>query len=425
MKRRLFWKILIGFWITLLIITQGIWLMFTLLRPQPEQSEYLRGMANMAVAAATSAIREGGDQALVMQMATWPHEQRDRIKVRNGTGRDVSQLTLAQAVAAAPDGKHYLVAYHFQPDVRAHGIFNIPREVVIVATIGGLGFSAILAWYLTQPINSMRAGFGRLAGGDFTTRLGPAMGRRRDEIADLAYDFDKMAIRLAELVAARDRLLADVSHELRTPLARLTLAIELARQDPAKIDNSLARIGNEAAKLDEMVGELLTLAKMESGQSRGEDYFDLAEVVKAVIQDARYEATAKTLDVVLDIQPVDEAFEWLVRGNGKLVARAVENIIRNGLRYSPEGGKVHVGLRQEAGFFRLSVTDQGPGVPDDLRESLFKPFIASGDGFGFGLGLAIAQRAIVVHGGTISARNQNSKGLEMLVVLPAATMEQA
>jgi len=425
MKRRLFWKILIGFWITLLIITQGIWLMFTLLRPQPEQSEYLRGMANMAVAAATSAIREGGDQALVTQMAAWPREQRERIKVTSGTGRDNSPLTLDQAVAGAPDGRQYLVAYHFQPDTRAHGIFNIPREVLIVATIGGLGFSAILAWYMTKPIDSMRAGFGRLAGGDFTTRLGPAMGRRRDEIADLAYDFDKMAIRLAELVAARDRLLADVSHELRTPLARLNLAIELARQDPAKIDNSLARIGNEAAKLDEMVGELLTLAKMESGQGRSEDYFDLAAVINSVIQDARYEATAKTLDVLLDIQPADDSLEWLVRGNGKLVARAVENIIRNGLRYSPEGGKVLVRLRREKGFFHLSVADQGPGVPDDMRALLFKPFVVSGDGFGFGLGLAIAQRAIAVHGGMISARNEDARGLEMLVVLPAATTEPA
>jgi two-component system OmpR family sensor kinase len=419
MKRRLFWKILIGFWITLLIITQGIWLMFTLLRPQPEQSEYLRGMANMAVAAATSAIREGGGQALVTQKAAWPHEQRDRIKVRAGTDRDESPLTLAQSVAVAPDGKKYLVAYHFQPDDRAHGIFNIPREVLFVASIGGLAFSAILAWYLTRPINSMRHGFGRLAGGDFATRLGPAMGRRRDEIADLAYDFDKMAIRLAELVAARDRLLADVSHELRTPLARLNLAIELARQDPAKIGNSLTRIGREAAKLDEMVGELLTLAKMESSQSHGEEYFDLAEVAKAVIQDARYEATAKSLDVLLDIQPSGDGFEWLVRGNGRLAARAVENIIRNALRYSPEGGQVQVALRRQAAFFHLSVTDQGPGVPEAMRGSLFQPFIVSGDGFGFGLGLAIAQRAISVHGGTISARNRSLKGLEMLVVLPA------
>ncbi len=257
---------------------------------------------------------------------------------------------------------------------------------MIVVVVGGLGFSAILAWYLTQPIQRMQAGFGRLAQGNFATRLGPAMGRRRDEIADLAHDFDKMAVRLEELVAARDRLLADVSHELRTPLARLNLAIGLARQDPAKLATSLDRIGGEADKLDEMVGELLTLAKLESGQSRGEDYFNFAEIVKAVVQDARYEAAAKGVDVFLDIQPDDESFEWIALGSGKLVSRAIENIVRNAVRYSSEGGKVGAMLRRRGGLYDLRVTDEGPGVPEEAMSALFMPFGVSADGFGFGLG---------------------------------------
>jgi two-component system OmpR family sensor kinase len=318
-----------------------------------------------------------------------------------------------------PDGTSYRVSYYSQGERRG-GLFGIPPEVLLSVVIGGLVFSAILAWYLTQPIRRMQVGFERLAQGDFATRLGPAMGRRRDEIASLAHDFDTMAGRLAELVGARDRLLADVSHELRTPLARLNLAIGLARQDPAKLSTTLDRIGDEASKLDEMVGELLTLAKLESNQNQGEDYFNFAEIVKRVVEDARYEASAKNIEVKLSIEQADENFEWIALGSGKLVSRAIENILRNALRYSPENGQVMVRLDRCNGSFHLSVSDDGPGIPKDTLASLFKPFGISADGYGFGLGLAIASRAIAVHGGTISAVNRAPRGLEMTVTIPAA-----
>ena len=421
MKRRLFWKILVGFWLTLIVISQGIWLMFTLLRPDQDVS-YMRSFARISVAAASSAIRQGGEQAFETERKTWPEEWRNRVEAQPVTAPLSRRAPIVSDTANAPDGTSYRVSYYPRPASSNHGVFGIPMEVVIVVMVGGLGFSAILAWYLTQPIQRMQAGFGRLAQGNFATRLGPAMGRRRDEIADLAHDFDKMAIRLEELVAARDRLLADVSHELRTPLARLNLAIGLARQDPAKLATSLDRISGEAAKLDEMVGELLTLAKLESGQSKGEDYFNFAEVVKAVVQDARYEASGKGVEVLLDIQPDDESFEWIALGSGRLISRAIENIVRNAVRYSSEGGKVTATLRQEGALYCLKVTDEGPGIPEEAMSALFMPFGVSADGFGFGLGLAIAQRAMAVHGGSISARNLQPKGLEMAVALPAAAV---
>ena len=169
-----------------------------------------------------------------------------------------------------------------------------------------------------------------------------------------------------------------------------------------------------------MVGELLTLAKLESGPNKAEGYFDLAEVARTVIADARYEATAKAVDVVLELPGGD--CEWLVLGDGKLASRAVENIVRNALRYSPEKGHVVVRLRSEGGSFDLSVVDDGPGVPEAAMASLFKPFGLSADGSGFGLGLAIAQRAAAVHGGLITVRNRQTGGLEMTLSLPAAIL---
>lgn len=419
MKRRLFWKILIGFWLTFLLVSQGIWLIFTLLRSEP--TDYQRNVANISVTAAASAIHEGGEAELRTQRDSWPREQRRQLAVMPADAPADRRPVLATATARAPDGKSYRIVYR-APQQRGGrgGFFDIPWEVVGGFAVGGLLFSAILAWYLTQPIRWMRVGFGRLAQGDFTTRLGPQIGRRRDELADLAHDFDQMAVRLEELVAARDRLLADVSHELRTPLARLNLAIGLARQDPAKLETSLDRITSEAGKLDKMVGELLTLAKLESGRSRGNDYFDFAEIVKAVVQDARYESAAKTLSVDLDFVPGTEDLEWLCLGSSKLMSRAVENIVRNALRYTPENGRIRAVLRRDGDLFRLAVMDEGPGIPEEALSTLFTPFSVSGDGAGFGLGLAIAQRAVAVNGGTISAHNRTPHGVEINVAIPAA-----
>jgi len=427
MKGRLFWKILVAFWLTFLISSQAIWLMFMLMRPS-EQPEYVRDIAERTIAAATSAIKRGGDQELHIQRDSLPRDRIGRLEVYRDTGKPDPRPALARATATGPDGTHYVVSYYQRDPPHHGGIFDIPKEVLFVELIGGLAFSAVLAWYLTKPVHRMREGFGSLAQGDFSTRLGHTMGRRRDEIADLARDFDQMAARLQELVAARDRLLAerdqllaDVSHELRTPLARLNLAIGLARQDPAKIAASLDRISGEAVKLDDMVGELLALTKLESGQTPHDDYFNFAEVVRAVIQDARFEASAKQLDVALTVTPSGETFEWIAQGNGKLISRAIENIVRNSLRYSPEKGKVLVDLSFSNGAYALTVQDEGPGIPTEQLGSLFRPFGVSADGFGFGLGLSIAYRAIAVHGGTIALKNRQRGGLETSVTIPAAS----
>ena len=419
MKRRLFWKILIGFWITFLIMIQGIWLIFAIWRPIPERT---RSMAEISVQSVASAIALGGEAAFEGQQSTWPEDQRRQIRVQRAGAAPPSQRPVVSRTVKTLDGTSYRVSYYLPPPAGAPGLFNIPKEIAGIAVAGGLAFSAILAWYLTLPIRGMREGFGKLAQGNFATRLGPTMGRRRDEIADLALDFDKMAMRLEELVGARDRLLADVSHELRTPLARLNLAIGLARQDPEKMASSLDRISGEVSKLDEMVGELLTLAKLESGPDRGDSYFSFSEVVKSVIQDARFEASAKRVDISFAITPDDETLDWVALGDGRLVSRAVENIIRNALRYSPDGGKVSVTLQSDSDRFHLLVSDEGPGISDDSLATLFKPFAVSADGFGFGLGLAIAQRAIAVHGGTIAIRNRGARGLDAEVSLPAAAL---
>ncbi len=289
---------------------------------------------------------------------------------------------------------------------------------------GGLLFSALLAWYLTHPISRLRTGFDRLAHGDLAVRLKPEMGRRRDEIADLAGDFDTMAERLQQLVRARDQLMHDVSHELRSPLARLNMAIGLARQTPQRMEETLTRIEHETGRLDVLVGELLTLARVESGDPQLDGYFEIEGLVRTVVDDARFEADASGVQVRTNVEDASgERPRPTVKGNSELLRRAIENIVRNALRFSKRGQTVDVDVDadQAARSYILRIRDEGPGVPPESLQVMFDPFIRVhevGFGKGYGLGLAIARRTILAHSGSILAENRPEGGLAVTVRLP-------
>jgi two-component system OmpR family sensor kinase len=242
---------------------------------------------------------------------------------------------------------------------------------------------------------------------------------RRDEIADLGEEFDEMARQLQKLVEAQRRLLHDVSHELRSPLARLQAAIGLVRQDPRRLEASLERIEREVVRLDELVGEVLALARMEGAKpATSEETVDLAELVAGVADDARFEAQAAKRDMALELSnPV------LVRGKADLLQRAVENVIRNAVKYTAEGSTVEVKLSAHGNRARLVVRDHGPGVAPGEAERIFEPFYRSGRNAsveGFGLGLAIAQAAIAAHHGSIRAENAEGGGLRVEIELALA-----
>jgi two-component system, OmpR family, sensor kinase len=238
----------------------------------------------------------------------------------------------------------------------------------------------------------------------------------------MASDFNKMAARLEELVTSRDRLLADISHELRSPLSRLYLAIALARQSPEKMLQSFERIGREADKLDEMVGELLALSRLESGITTSNEYFFLSEIAEIVAEDARFEAQEKGTIIDLVANRRGRSSEALVVGSGKLISRAIENIVRNALRFSRRGDAIKLEMDSNAVGTTLTITDEGPGVKAEQLASLFEPFIQADatSGQGYGLGLSIAKRAIIAHGGTIKAANGAEGGLIITVWLPTA-----
>lgn len=426
MKRPLFLKIFAGVCASFVLVTYFVWLGDAILSVSPSRSS--AETAQMALAGASAAIRLSGEQALREELATWPsggrgHLTYRRIGASEMPARDPVNGIFA-TVAQDPKGRRYAITYRV---TRFNGFVSPPLPVDIgphvffSALVGILIFSALLTLYLTIPIGRIRASFERLAAGDLKARMSGAFLRRSDEIAALASDFNKMASRLEELVTSRDRLLADISHELRSPLARLQLAIALARQSPEKTPQSLQRIGKEAEKLEEMVGELLALTRLESGRATVDEYFFASEIAAMVIEDARFEAQGKGVEIAF-VRDAGAAPEALLVGSGKLISRAIENIVRNALRFSRKGHTITVEMDSNAAGTRLYIRDQGPGVKDEQLAALFEPFVQgdSESGQGYGLGLAIAKRAIIAHGGRITAANAAGAGLVITLWLPAA-----
>lgn len=293
----------------------------------------------------------------------------------------------------------------------------IPIEPLVAGLLGSLVVAALLARYFSRPIRTLRSAFDAAATGNLEVRIGTAMGGRRDELAELGQDFDRMATQLQALMDGQRRLLHDVSHELRSPLARLQAAIDLARQQPCKLESTMDRIEKESVRMDRLVGELLTLSRLEAGTAapRTEEV-DAAELLEGIVGDARFEAAGKEVDVV---QEGD--CEGVIDGDGELLHRAIENVVRNAVRYSPPGSRVTVSAHANAGQLHIAVLDSGPGVPPDELDAIFVPFFRSSgskDSDGHGLGLAIARQVVESLGGRIGGANRPEGGFAMEIVLP-------
>lgn len=304
------------------------------------------------------------------------------------------------------------------PGSRPHRGTPLPLLPMLVGLLASLLCAAGLAWYIAKPIRHLRQAFDAAAEGNLEVRVRPRMGGRRDELADLGNDFDRMTERLQALMAGQKRLLHDVSHEMRSPLARLQAAIGLARQQPARMADSLRRIEREGERINGLVGELLTLSRLEAGVAGPLEDVDMGELLADIVEDARFEGAAKQVSIVYAPGEMAE-----IRANPELLHRAIENVVRNALRFSPADGVIHIAAgRAESGRFRISIGDDGPGVPESQLDNIFKPFFrADGQSAagGYGLGLAIARRVIAAVDGKIEAKNKVGGGLTVEMDLPA------
>jgi len=280
---------------------------------------------------------------------------------------------------------------------------------------------------LTSPITRLRNATRKLASGDLSARVGGRLATGQDEVSQLVRDFDQMAEQIEKLVGAQSRLLKDISHELRSPLARLSVALELARQRAgADAQGVLDRISLESDRMNDLIGNLTTIARLDSGSgSIRKVEVRLEEFVEEVARDADFEAQARHCRVECEVMD-----ELPVVGDPALLHSAIENVVRNATRYSGEGTTVkvraerlsHGGSPPEA---VIQVRDQGPGVPEAELDKIFRPFYRIDDARGrstggVGLGLAITEQAVRLHGGSVRASNLAEGGLLLEIRIPLA-----
>lgn len=307
---------------------------------------------------------------------------------------------------------------------------RIPRHMREKILLGSqLALSLLLVgaigWWVarsvSRPVEAMRAATRKMAAGEFTTRVDKRWSSAHDELGQLASDFNGMAERIEVLVAHDRGVLQDLSHELRSPLARLHLILDLA-QHSATPDEAAAHFRHaerEIARMDRMTAEMLALSRLEGGLPGMErDSFDIADLVKERLDAARVEAEARGIDV--QIHNSGPVFVW---GSGILLERALDNIIANAIKFSPDHGRVDVDVEQDQQNAIVRIRDHGPGVPSEELGLLFRPFFRGTNAMhanGHGLGLAIVHRVVHVHGGEVMAQNAEGGGLVVTMRLPGA-----
>ena len=293
---------------------------------------------------------------------------------------------------------------------------RLPILVWLLLAIIIIGLVSIaLASTLTRRIRQLRSAVQVISAGDLSARVSLS---GRDEVSALATDFNVMAERVSEMLASQRQLVSDVSHELRSPLARLRIALELAERakDPAA---ALARVEKEADELEQLVTDLLSLARIESGQFQLEKHkVPLCQLLNKIVADANFEGEAHQRQVILE-----HCDEVTINGDPVLLNAAIENVVRNGLRFTKDDSSVVIRLQQQDSTIEITIDDEGEGVPEAALSQLFEPFARIAEARdrhtgGFGLGLAITGRTLIAHGGEAKAQNRSDRGLRVILTLP-------
>jgi two-component system OmpR family sensor kinase len=435
---RLFWKFIFAFWLAFaaisLTIGAALWVLHQTHSESLSWVEPRHGLRDPDVAMLDMmavALSHGSVDTFHAAVDVWHRSHGDlRLWVVDEHGVNLqgyptpagglpNRDTLVRTTRARDGHVYSIYMEHGRPPSFFSSVrFLPPLQLLPIfsALLLSLGFSAWLARYLAKPVRLLREAFKALADGNLNTRVQPLIGKRRDEVADLVRDFDRMAQQLQKQMGAQQRLLHDVSHELRSPLARLQAAIGLARLNPGRMDVTLARVEHESARLETLVSEVLTLARLEAGmQGAAMEQVDLVELLTMIVDDAQFEAQALGRDVALSGEG-----EFVLECQAELLYRSFENVIRNAVKYTAEHTTVNVSFSVEPQRLSVLVTDQGAGVPEAALEHLFDPFYRvdqHGTTQGVGLGLAIARRAVESHGGNIMAELCPGGGLAVRILI--------
>jgi two-component system sensor histidine kinase CpxA len=452
--RSLFLKIFLWFWAT--AVLTGVALMLTfVLQPQGVPARWHAALGETARVygkAAVAELERGGPSAAAAYLGDLHNQAHtsaclfthdgaeiagDDCASFRGLIRSTGELARPEfgmhrgiaRVALRVEGKSgasYLFATELPAGPRAAfgaSLLGLALHWSVAFLVSGL-ICYLLAQYLTQPILRLREASRELAAGRLSTRAAAGTENRRDELGELVRDFNSMGDRIENLVSSQRQLISDVSHELRSPLARLTVALDLARERKGN-DPAFLQMEKDFERLSDIIARLLTVARLDASPAPMEmSRLNFGALVADVVADAEFESHDRKCVVRFS---TDHEIE--VRGSGDLLRSAVENIVRNAIRYTAAGTAVDVSLRlrnsAQSASALLMVRDHGPGVPESDLANIFRPFYRVADARdrqsgGVGLGLAIAERIARLHGGKVGASNAADGGLLVEFEIPVA-----
>lgn len=459
--KHLYWKIFLWFWVAN-VITLVITVLLTQQVVQTIQDATSPNWETLA-SEVVMVYESGGEMAL----EDWQRQQRMNVFLLNEFGLPINERplprpvrnhlallsdndnlthtrlpngeTLACVTQTGMDGMEYRVVTYQRPDgrlafptSRRGPVPSLPpvrqpmdawwkagpvtiRTAISILVIGILCF--FISRRLTRPLVRLQNTAREFAAGDLSARVGDT-NNRQDEIGQLSTEFDHMAERLQRLVEGQRQLLRDVSHELRSPLARLQVALELARSGNT---NQLDRVEREAVRINELIEDILTLARLDEPSSRLHTQpCNLNQLLTGLIADAEFEAAQKKVTIQTALPD-----KLILPADANLLSSAIDNVLRNAVHYAPANSAIMVKGTLTEGTFTLTIRDYGPGVPEDDLPRVFEPFFRVStardrQSGGHGIGLAIVERAIRAHGGHVSAENAAGGGLQITVTLPLA-----
>jgi two-component system, OmpR family, sensor histidine kinase CpxA len=445
----LFWKIFLCFWATVIVIALSMVVTFILdpanssrwhesltrtarysgaaaieeaeRHGAPVASAYLKDVGNSAHMNACLLDEAGeviaGDRCelFTRNISLARSTQRISVSVKDGIARVALPIS-------STSGRKYI--YAAEIPVGAPGIGKTAIAIrLCLALFVSFCICYLLTRYLTTPILRLREASHRLAAGDLSTRASESMERRNDELGFLVRDFNAMAGRIEELISRQQQLIYDISHELRSPLARLNVALDLGRERKGS-DSAFDHMEQDIDCMSEMIGRMLTVAKLDASSTEVQmTRVDLGDLASRVVRSAEFELRERDNAVRFTMRE-----ECFVHGNAELLQSAIENVIRNAVRYTSSDASVEVQLqhveKDGGSFILLSIRDFGTGVPEAELSNIFRPFYRVANdrdrqSGGAGLGLAIADRVIRVHRGAIRAQNADPHGLRVEILLPA------
>jgi len=288
---------------------------------------------------------------------------------------------------------------------------------IIIPAILLIFLSYLLYRYIMTPLIQLKTATRDFSKGNFTVSAKKMMGERNDEFSELAITFDQMAARIGEQITSQRQLIADLSHELRTPLTRLDIALnnENSLLNPSK---NIERIDRESKQIRKLVEDTLSLAWLENEQPElQQEALELIDLLDVLIEDAKFEFPDRDISCQLPDSALIE------NSSHRAAGQALENVLRNALRYTPKGKKVSVSVVEKSDLFQVNIIDQGPGVPEQYLETIFKPFFRvdssrAANSDSFGLGLALAKRQLAAIRATIKSKNIEPEGLCMTISFP-------